>query len=184
MKKIIVIIELLLLFMLSVTTCFSQKLIRYNYVVNNRTSNDKPYLGMELEFSTARKFYDNAKFKESRLFTGSNNDYIHYCIKNQTWYYKDKNKWRLFVDFENKQGGEINLLGNDYKIVCEKEILIRDKKLYKVNLRPINVTIINQPTYFFDPKEGVVIFRSASGIVLIRKDYIFDHLTENEINLL
>jgi hypothetical protein len=174
------IIELLLLLLVSSTSCFSQKVIRYNYVVNNKTPNDQPYMGMELEFSTVRKLYRDVKFKESRLFTGSNSDYIQYCIKNQTWYYKDKNKWKLFFDFENKQGGRINLLGNDYQIICEKEVLIRDKKLYKIILRPINVTIINQPIYFFDPKEGVVIFKSATGIVLIRND-VFNHLTENEL---
>jgi hypothetical protein len=184
MKKRTIIINIILVILLSVNSCFSQKVINYNYVVNGKSINDKPYLGMELEFSTIRKYYSDSKFKESRLFTGSNKDFIFYNVQNLVWYYKSKNKWNLFFNCQNNQGGKIHLLGNDYQIVFDKEIIIRDIKIYKIVLQPINITITNRLTYFFDANEGVIILKTASGIILIRNDYFKYKLTESEINLL
>src|ERR1700761_7372504 len=132
---------------------FSQNVIKYNYVVNGKSDSDrnKPFLGMEYEFSTIRKYYSQTEFKESRLFTGSNDSFIFYKIINQVWYYKTKNKWNLFFDYNRKQGGYIRLLGNNYKIKFEKEIIIRNKKLYKIVLRPTNVILAHNPAYLFDP---------------------------------
>jgi hypothetical protein len=184
MKKRTLKNRILIFLFLPFGLCFSQNVIKYNYVVNGVLDNSKPHLGMESEFSTIRKYYTDKKFKESRLFTGSNNDFIVYKILDQAWYYKSKNKWNLFFDCTTKQGGQIRLFGIDYKIVLKKEIIIRDKRIFKIYFQPINSSITHQPVYYFDSNEGIIIFKTASGIILIRNDYFRNQLTEDEINLL
>lgn len=118
---------ILLILLLSFHNSFSQKAIKYNYGVNGKSIGNKtePFLGMEFEFSTVRQYYNNNEFKETRLFTGNNKDYILYKIINHIWYYKDKGQWKLFYDFNNKQGGKIRLSNQNYNIVFDKEVIIR-----------------------------------------------------------
>ncbi len=181
MKKIFInnlVITILLLF----SFCTSHKEIKYNYLINGKSENDAPYLGMQYEFSTLRKYYNDKLFKESQLFTGSESEYSYFKIANHCWYYEMDNQWNLFFDCLNKKGGKIRLVGSDYyKIDFVKEIFLRNKNLYRIHLNPINFMINHQPTYYFDQNEGIVIISTSSGHVLIRTDYIRVPLTENEI---
>ena len=178
--------KLLLILLLSFHLSFSQKIVKYNYVVNGKSIDNrkKPFLGMESEFSTVRKYYNIAQFKESRLFTGSSKDFILYKVIDQVWYYKSNSKWKLFFDYRNGRGGKIHLSGYDCQITLEKEVTIRDKKLYKISLQPVNITISHKPVYFFDPNEGVIIVKVPSGIILTRDDYFKNQLSDDEISLL
>ncbi|PLK43915.1 hypothetical protein [Emticicia sp. TH156] len=75
-SKMMKINKIVFVILLACQACFSQKIEKYNYVIIDKIDAPKPYLGMELEFSTVRKYYNNNEFKESRLFTGSNDDFI------------------------------------------------------------------------------------------------------------
>jgi len=163
---------------------FSQEIVNnYYYIINGKSEKDKPYFGMEFEFKTTRKYLNPKEFKESLLFSGNSKEFLYYKIVGNVWYLKYKCKWNLFFDFNNKQGGKIHEVRDDYKITLEKEIILRGRMIYKIKFQPIGFVLNHNPSYYFDPEEGVVIIQS-SGIFLIRKDYFSKELTENEINLL
>ncbi len=159
-----------------------QKTIKFSYLVNGYSIADKkkPFIGMDLEFSTIRKYSHDNEFKESRLFTGSNDDYIFYKIINQVWYYRRNGKWVLFYDYKNKKGGVIELFKKTYVILFKKQIKIQNQRLHIISLKVGNGLSNHNPEYFFNPVDGVVLIRTPSGILLDRKDYLKKPLSYTE----
>jgi hypothetical protein len=103
--RIIIIIILVILFG---NISYSQKVITYHYVLNEHIvaiDSIAPLFGMEQEFTTARKYYSPFIFSETGLVTGDNRKSILYKIVNGVWYYKQKNKWELFYNYNKMMGG-------------------------------------------------------------------------------
>jgi len=139
-----------------------------------------PILGMELEFATKREYYNDSLFSETRLFTGDNTKSILYKIENGIWYYKVKNKWNLFYDFNTKKGGYITRFKVKYKIQFKKVVSIRNEILHEIVLEPITVSQSHNLHYYFSPSKGVVMIKASSGIILLRKDSFGKPLTDDE----
>lgn len=184
MKKI----KFTLLILLFSKILYSQKICTYHYVLNEHiASNDSiPLLGMEQEFKTTRKHFNPSSFSETRLFTGRNTKSIKYKIKNGVWYYKLRNKWKLFYDYNTMQGGYISFsIQEKYKLQFEKIINIRNDILHKITLEPIGELESNhRPQYYFSPIKGILIIITGSGIILLRKDNFEYSITEEEIDVL
>lgn len=167
-----------------INSCFSQKSVKYEYVISNCPIVSKPYLGMELEFSTNRVYENDSVFKESRLFTGSHEDYILFKKKDEIWYYKNKGKWNLFYNYKNKKGGRIRVSNVDYKLVFDKKIILRGITLHKIHLKSSKLIQTHQPYYYFDYEEGVLIMKTSLMKMLIRKDFFENPLSKQEEELL
>lgn len=181
------IINILILFIFSCSLSYSQEAVTYHYVLNERIiSKDTTaaLFGMEQEFTTVRKCYSPSTFSDTRLFTGDNRKSILYKIENGIWYYKQKNKWKLFYNYNKMIGGNILLFGLKYKIAFKSEVNIRNTTLHKILLEPLTVSQSHRLEYYFNPLKGVVIIQSSNGTILLRSDVFKSPLTDDEVNLL
>ena len=181
------IINIIVLFIFSCNVSYSQETVSYHYVLNERitaTDSTAPLLGMELEFTTVRKYYSSFTFSETQLFTGDNRKSILYKIENGVWYYKHKRKWKLFYDYNKMIGGDILLVDLKYKIVFKGAVNIRNTALHKIFLEPVTVSQSHRLEYYFDPLKGIVIIQSSNGTIVLRSDVFKAPLTDDEINLL
>jgi hypothetical protein len=138
---------------------------------------------MEYEFVTTRKYFGSYSFSETRLFTG-NNKSILFKIEKGILYYKIKNKWKLFYDFNTMKGGSISISNVNYKIRFKKVINIRNEALHKIILEPIKISQSHKVQYYLSPSKGVIIIKTSSGIILLRKDSFECPLTDDESNVL
>lgn len=175
-------LKLIILLFLFGEVTYSQNICTYHYALNERigTTDTIPLLGMELEFDTKRKFFNDSVFTETRLFTGSNAKSILFKIENGIWYYKVKNRWKLFYDFNTKKGGYILQLNGKNKVQFKKVVSIRNEILHEIILVPISVSLSHNPHYYFSPTKGVIIIKASSGTILLRKDSFETPLTYNE----
>ena len=181
------IISIITLFIFSCNFLYSQEVVTYHYVLNERitaTDTTDPLFGMEQEFATVRKCYSPSTFSETQLFTGDNGKSILYKIENGVWYYKHKKKWKLFYNYRKMIGGDILLFGLKYKIVFKGDVNIRNTTLHKISLEPVTVSQSHRLEYYFNPSKGVVIIQSSNGTILLRSDDFKAPLTDDEINLL
>lgn len=181
------IINIIILFIFSCSVSYSQKAVTYHYVLNERIiakDSTVPLFGMEQEFVTKRKYYSSSIFSETRLFTGDNRKSILYKIEKGIWYYKQKNTWKLFYNYNKMNGGNILFFGLKYKIAFKGEVNIRHTTLHKLLLEPVKVSQSHKLEYYFDPFKGVVIIQSNSGKILLRSVDFKTPLTDDEINLL
>lgn len=175
-------IKLIILLFLFGKVVYSQKISTYSYVLNEHMASvdSVPLLGMELEFATKREYYNDSLFSETRLFTGSNAKSILFKIEKGIWYYKVKNKWNLFYDFNTKKGGYISLFKAKNKIQFRKVVSIRNEILHEIVLEPVSVSSSHKLHYYFSPSKGVVIIKASSGTILLRKDSFRKPLTDAE----
>lgn len=175
-------IKLILFLFLFGKEVHSQNMRTYVYILNEHVASvdSSPILGMELEFATKREYYSDSLFSETRLFTGDNAKSILYKIENGIWYYKIKNKWNLFYDFNTKKGGCISLPQANNKIQFKKAVSIRNEILHEIVLEPVSVSLSHQLHYYFSPSKGVVIIKASSGAILVRKDSFRKPLTDAE----
>ncbi len=173
---------ILLSFLLLRGVCYSQPVRKFEYIVNERPLeiDHATYMGMELEFNTQRSYLGKNEFKETRLFTGDNNQYIHYKITNGKWYTKSRNDWVLFYNFKSNKGGKLCVLDGDRKVLSHKKLFIRNYALHKIALESNKSYSSHTPYYYFEPNKGVVIIRTSTGINLVRKDCFKIPLTEEE----
>lgn len=181
------IIKFIILFIFSCNVSHSQEAVKYHYVLNERVAaadQTTPLFGMEQEFTTEWKYYSPSIFSETRLFTGDNSKSIVYKIENGIWYYKEKNKWKLFYNYNKMIGGNILLFGLKYKVVFKGEVNIRNTSLHKILLEPVTVSQSHRLEYYFNLLKGVVIIQSSNGTILLRSDDFKTPLTDDEINLL
>jgi hypothetical protein len=178
--------SILLILFIGFNCCYgiAPKVENYHYILNKRliTAKNSPLFGMEFEFSTNRIYTKENEFRESRLFTGDNKDFISYKIIDNVWYWKNHNKWNLLFDCTTKKGGNLLIVGTSYKIKLIKEITLRDVKYYKISL--INKRGTRQSSYFFDPNKGVVIITTPSGVLLVREDCFDKPLSDDEQQIL
>jgi hypothetical protein len=181
------IVKLAVLMIALAKSGYSQKVVLYHYFLNERIGSNKiksDLLGIDLEFSTKRKYYSREIFSETRLFTGDAEKAIFYRIKNGVWYYKSHGKWNLFYDYLGKQGGVISLSGIRYRISFLKQVNIRNQTLHKIILKPIDISQSHNLKYFLSLQKGVVIIQSANGSLVLRSDSFENSLTDDEIAIL
>ena len=182
MKKI----KFIILIFLFSKIAYSQKVCTYHYVLNEHIASaySIPILGMEQEFGTTRKYFGSSSFSETRLYTGSINKSIVYKIKKGVWYYKLRNKWKLFYDYNTMTGGYITFSKVKYKIKFIKVMSIRNENLHKIILEPINISQSHKAQYYFSHTKGVLIIKNSSGIILFRKDNFDYSMTDDELGVL
>lgn len=179
-------LKLIILLFLFGEVVYSQNICTYHYVLNEQIAktDSMPLLGMEQEFSTKREYFNSTSFSETRLFTGSNAKSILFKIENGIWYYKVKNKWKLFYDFSTKNGGYILISKRKNKVQFKKVVSIRNETLHEIMLEPIGVSTSHNLHYYFSPTKGVIIIKASSGIILLRKENFETPLTDNESDIL
>lgn len=175
-------IKLILLLFLLCKVVYAQKICTYHYVLNERISSidSVPLLGMESEFATKREYYNDSLFSETRLFTGRNAKSILFKIEKGIWCYKTKNNWNLFYDFNTKKGGYISLFKLKNKIQFKKVVIIRNEILHEIVLEPVSVSTSHKLHYYFSPSKGIVIIKTSSGTILLRKESFGKPLTDAE----
>lgn len=181
------IIKFIILFIFSCSVSHSQEAVTYHYVLNERiatTGPITPLFGMEQEFITERKYHSPSIFSETRLFTGDNSKSIVYKVENGIWYYKEKNKWKLFFNYNKMIGGNILLFGLKYKVVFNGMVNIRNTSLHKILLEPVTVSQSHRLQYYFTPLKGGIIIQSSNGSILLRSEDFKTPLTDDEISLL
>ncbi|MDI6048518.1 hypothetical protein QLS31_01600 [Flavobacterium sp. XS2P24] len=175
--------NLIILILLFNSIVYSQNTVQYNYIISNKPYKNKPYVGMELEFSAQKKCLSEFEFSISRLFTGNQN-FIDFKQKNQVLYYKNKKRWVLFYDFETKKGGDISISGIKYHLFFKEKIKIRNITLDKIYLKATTVTQLHQRYYYINKNEGVLAIKTSIGKMLIRDDFFKEPLSEEEEKLL
>ena len=129
-------------------------------------------------------YFGMSKFSESRLFTGDSNKSILFNIHGEIWYYKKKNKWNLFYNYNKMVGGVISLFGLNYQIKFKEVVKIRNLTLHKIILEPIGIIQTHKLEYYFNYLKGVVIIKTSGGNVLLRADSFEYSLTNDEIDIL
>ncbi len=181
------IINFIIVLILSYSSSWSQRTVTYHYILNSHigvTDSIIPLFDMGQEFITVRRYYSSSTFSETKLLTGDNHKSILYKTENGIWYYKHKNRWRLFYNYHKMVGGNIVLFGLKYKITFLNSINIRNIVLHKIFLDPINVHQSHRLVYYFNPLKGFIIIQSSNGSTLLRSDAFDESLTDEEINLL
>lgn len=164
----------------------AQKTVLFHYQNNEITVGGKsaPVLSTMQNFSTVRTYIDDAEFKESGLFTGDHKRSVLYKIVDQIWYYKNQKRWQLFYNFHTKKGGVIDLMGTRCRVVFNKEVLIHNKLLHKLYIKPVKVVQSHNLAYYFDPKSGVVLVKNSWNGLLLRTDFFTRKLTIQDQELL
>ncbi len=182
MKKI----KFITLIILFSKIAYSQTDSTYYYVLNEHIekSDSSPVLGIEFEFNTNRKYFKSFLFSETRLFTGSNAKSVQYKIENCIWYYKQKNKWRLFYDYNKMEGGYITFNDIKYRVKFKKVVIIRNVPLHKIVLEPMSISQSHKAQYYFSPSKGVLLIKANNGIILLRKDSFKTSLSDDEYDSL
>lgn len=178
--------RIMLMFMILFANCgFSQTKVTYSYLKSENINHTEtiPFFGMEQEFNTVRTFQQDSVFRESRLFTGSEKLFITYKIEKNVWYYKDKNKWKLFYDYKSRLGGRIRVMDITYKISFIKEVNLRGNKIHEIQLNS-SVYQSHKLLYYFNPSKGVVLIKAGNGIFLLRSDYFHKELMDKEMDIL
>lgn len=179
-------LNLIILFSLIGKVVYSQNNITYHYVLNEPiVKTDSGVLfGKKIVFSTKRKFINSKLFSEKGLFTGDDTKSILYKIEKGIWYYKVKNKWKLFYDFKTKKGGYISLLKEIHKIQFIKTVTIRNEIFHKIDIKPVRIFRTHNPDYYFSPSKGIIIIRASNGIILVRRENFDTPLTYAELDSL
>jgi hypothetical protein len=168
-----------------VTSNFYSQTKNSFYKVNNKSTSDLHYLGMQLEFKKETFYFNNNHFKEIVISNGVKKDSVEYKILNKAWYYKEKNKWNLYFNFKTKKGGYIYVSKQKYKIKFIERIHIKNKKLDALYLKPFNAEGSHLPVFLFDPNQGIILISNKSIGVNVVKDVFFDTpLNEKEENLI
>lgn len=170
--------------MLVTSNFYSQTKISF-YKVNNKSTSDLPYLGMQFEFKKETFYFNSNHFKEIITSNGVKKDSVEYKISNKSWYYKEHKKWNLYFNYKTKSGGYIYISKQKYKIKFIERIRIKNKKLDAFYLKPINAKVSHLQVFLFDPEQGIILVSNKGMGVNIVKDGFFDTpLNEAEENLI
>ncbi len=139
----------------------SQSNIKKFHFVEYQTRNDSQSSSGSYQFEYARIYNKDSSFREKGLFTNdTSNKYSTtdvFKIKNGCWYIKNKAKWEIFFNGGKAVGTTVRINGYNFRLIWKKTTFLdNDKIIYRLELKPIGVSISGLGFYYFTPNEGVI----------------------------
>jgi hypothetical protein len=113
------------------------------------------------QFEYTRIYNKDSSFREKGLFT---NDTLNkhattdqFKIKNGCWYVKNKGKWKIFFNYGKSVATTIRINNYAFRVLWKKTAFLDDGKvIYRLELKPLGVSITGLGIYYFTPNEGVI----------------------------
>lgn len=141
---------------------YSQGNIKKFQFVEYQTKNDSLTTSSgSFQFEYTRIYNKDNSFREKGLFTNDTSNRNRttdlFKIENGCWYIKNKAKWDIFFNGGKVVGTTVRINGYNFRLVWKKTTFLdNDKIIYRLELKPLGVSISGLGIYYFTTNEGVV----------------------------
>lgn len=139
----------------------SQSNINKVYFVEYQTKSDSQSFSGTYQFEYTRIYNKDGSFREKGLFaTDTTNKYNTtdvFKVKNGCWYIKIKTKWEIFFNGGKAVSTIVRINDHNFRLIWKKTTFFdNDKIIYRLELKPVGVSISGLGIYYFTPKDGFV----------------------------